>query len=235
MPPREVLHDISLVLRPGLPEWPGDAPFGCGWTARLEEGSSVNLSRIEMSPHVGTHADAPLHVLPAGAPSDAFPLDVFGGPAWVLDLPEELRARADAHRGILEIDDLAPLLPERVERLLLKAGFTTADGVFPDRWPSLTAGCVEALCRRGMKLLGVDAPSVDPRHDPRLDAHRALFAAGAYNLENLDLRDVTSGWYDLVAYPLRLGGLDAAPVRAVLLAPEATAGGAAARDTPLTA
>jgi arylformamidase len=46
--------------------------------------------------------------------------------------------------------------------------------------------------------------------------HRALFQGGACILENLDLRNVSSGDYHLTAFPLRLAGLDAAPVRAVL-------------------
>ena len=34
-PPRGVIHDISVIVRPGTPEWPGDVPFSCGWTSRL--------------------------------------------------------------------------------------------------------------------------------------------------------------------------------------------------------
>ena len=65
-------------------------------------------------------------------------------------------------------------------------------------------------------LLGVDTPSVDGRDSKTLDVHKALFNGGAFNLENLDLRAIADGEYDLVAYPLLLADLDAAPVRAVL-------------------
>jgi len=214
-------YDISLVLRPGVPEWPGDTPYSCGWTLRMEDGGGFNLSRIEMSPHVGTHADAPLHVLADGAASEDFPLEVFRGPAHVVELPDALRERADLTEPGLGFAELAPFLPDRVERLLLRTGATTADGGFPARWPALTPACIHALCDRGLRLLGVDSPSVDPRERRSLDTHAALFARGAYNLENLDLRSVPAGVYELVAYPLRLAGLDAAPVRAVLTAPEA--------------
>ena len=57
-----MILDISVLVRPGTPEWPGDVPFSCGWSSRLADGASVNLSHIAGSPHVGTHADAPLHV-----------------------------------------------------------------------------------------------------------------------------------------------------------------------------
>lgn len=221
MPPiRRVLHDISMVLRPGTPEWPGDAPYTCGWTQRIDAGGNINLSHFGMSPHVGTHADAPLHVMADGAASESFPLDVFRGRAYVLELPETLRACAHPSEACLDLEDLAPLLPAGVERLLLRTDSSAADGEFPNEWAVLTPECVAALCAGGLRLLGVDSPSVDAREATILATHRALFEGGAYNLENLDLRGVAGGFYELVAYPLRLEGLDGAPVRAVLLPSE---------------
>lgn len=211
-----VLHDLSVVLRPGTTEWPGDRPYECGWTLRMAEGASINLGWMATSPHVGTHADAPLHVLPGAPGAEAFPLDVFGGPATVIELPPGAMARATAGGANVELADLEPLLPAHMERLLVRTGVDAASG-FPTAWPALSPRCVQALCARGLRLLGVDAPSVDPRESKTLDTHRTLFGAGAYNLENLDLRDVPPGRYVLAAYPMRLEGLDAAPVRAVLL------------------
>jgi arylformamidase len=103
-----------------------------------------------------------------------------------------------------------------VERLLLRTGRTIADGAFPAAWPVLAVETATALAARGLRLLGVDAPSVDERENRTLDVHRALFGGGAFVLENLDLRDVPEGRYELIAPPQRLVGLDAAPVRAVL-------------------
>lgn len=217
VPGRRVVHDISMVLRPGTPEWPGDMPYSCGWSMQMAAGANINLSYLAMSPHVGSHADAPLHVIPDAPGSGAFPLDVFRGPAYVLDLPESLQGCAYPSEACIELEDLEPLLPPEVVRLLIRTDASTAEGEFPDVWPSLTPACVSGLCERGLRLLGLDAPSVDPREAKDLAAHRALFEGGGFNLENLDLRGVAQGWYELVAYPLRLEGLDAAPVRAVLL------------------
>ena len=202
-------RDISIAVEPATPEWPGDTPFSCGWTSRIGEGASVNLSSLTMSPHVGTHADAPLHVADGGAASHELPLDPFVGPAVVCSV----RAGAAA----IELADLATLPASGpVERLLLRTGRSIAEGVFPDAWPALTTGAVRALLGRGLMLLGVDAPSIDHRDSKTLEVHQTLFAAGAYNLENLDLREVEDGEYELTALPLKLRGLDAAPVRAVL-------------------
>ena len=172
-------------------------------------GASVNVSAIGMSPHVGTHADAPLHVSDGWPASDALSLEAFVGPAIVIGI--------EAADGAIESSALASRLPSRVERLLLRTGRTIADGSFPAAWPALTPACVRWLAARGLRLLGVDAPSVDDRESKTLDTHRALFDARASILENLDLRGVPDGRYELVALPWRVEGLDAAPVRAMLV------------------
>lgn len=203
-----MIHDISVLVRPGTPEWPGDAPFSCGWTCRLSGGASVNLSHMSGSPHVGTHADAPLHVRDAAPASESLPLEPFLGEVLVLDV-------SDAPAGALSLrPDDARLTG--CTRLLLRTGRTIADGRFPDDWPVLPAATASALTARGLRLLGVDAPSVDERESRTLDVHHALFDGRAFLLENLDLRDVEPGHYELLALPQRLAGLDAAPVRALL-------------------
>lgn len=202
------VFDISVLVRIGTPEWPGDVPFSCGWSCRIADGAAINLSSTAGSPHVGTHADAPLHVHDGWAASDALPLDAFLGEALVLDV-------SDAADGELPLRPDDPRL-EGVERLLLRTGRCIAAGTFPDAWPVLNADVATALAAGGLRLLGVDAPSVDERESKSLAVHHALFAGGAFLLENLDLRDVPEGRYELLALPQRLHGLDAAPVRAVL-------------------
>ena len=204
-----MLHDISISVAPSTPEWPGDTPFSCGWSWAMAEGASVNVSTITTSPHVGTHAYAPLHVRDGWPGADELPLDAFHGWATVVDV-------SDAH-GTIELAELdrRGARPD-AERLLLRTGRTIASGSFPADWPVLGDACVRALLARGLRLLGVDAPSVDERESKSLPVHRALFAGGACILENLDLRVVAPGGYELIAFPVKLVGLDAAPVRAVL-------------------
>ena len=203
-----MIWDISVLVQPGTPEWPGDVPFSCGWTCRIADGASINLSSTTASPHVGTHADAPLHVHDGWPASDALPLEAFLGAVVVIDV-------SDAPPGPLSLAADDPRL-DGCERLLLRTGRSIADGHFPDGWPVLDAATATALAARGVRLVGVDAPSVDERESKTLAVHHALFAGGAFVLENLDLTAVAEGRYELVALPLRLAGLDAAPVRAIL-------------------
>ena len=202
--------DISVLLQPGTPEWPGDTPFDCRWTWQMASGASVNLSAMTGSPHVGTHADAPLHVRDGDAASHDLPLGAFLGPAWVSDVQHLT--------GEISLGDLA--LPDEgpVERLLLRTGRSIAAGAFPRSWPSLAASAIAGLHQRGLRLLGVDAPSVDERDNKELRNHHLLFDGGAWVLENLALGHVDQGPWELLALPLRVHGLDAAPVRALLRA-----------------
>ncbi len=203
------LRDISIPLSQGMPEWPGDTPYSCGWAGTIANGSSVNVSSITSSPHVGTHADAPLHVRDGWPGSHELPLEAFYGPVIVIDVTDRT--------GELSFDVIGPLIGAAgIERLLLRTGNTIAAGSFPEDWPAISESCARALLGRGLRLLGVDAPSVDARESKSLPVHKMLFSDNACLLENLDLRRTPPGVYELMAFPLKVMSLDAAPVRAIL-------------------
>lgn len=202
------IRDISIAIGAGTPEWPGDTPYSCRWTWEIARGDSVNVSEIRSSPHVGTHADAPLHVRDGWPASHDLPLGPFLGRAFVLAV--------DPSRALIEPAHLASLPSGPVERLLLRSDRSIAAGNFPDAWPALSEAALRLLLDRGLRLLGVDSPSVDSRTSTSLDLHKSLFAAGAFNIENLDLRGIDDGEYELIAPPLKLLASDAAPVRALL-------------------
>ena len=202
--------DISVMLSPDTPVWPGDTPFSCLWTWKMGDGSSVNVSAITASPHAGTHADTPLHVSQGALASETLALNAFRGAAVVVDVSDtvgEIQFHDIEHRADLT----------EVRRLLLKTGRTIATGAFPETWPTLSVDCAAEFVRRGVILVGVDCPSVDDRESKALDVHHALLDHGVCVLENLDLREADVGKYDLDALPMKVAGLDAAPVRAVLI------------------
>ena len=203
------LRDISIPLAGGTPEWPGDTAYTCGWTATISQGSSVNVSSYTTSPHVGTHADAPLHVRDGWSGSHELPLEAFFGRAFVVDV--------SSATGEIEIETIDSALGDSaIERLLLKTGSSIASGTFPESWPTLSEACARELLGRGLRLIGVDAPSVDERHSKSLPVHKMIFSGNACILENLDLRRTPAGVYELIAFPIKIMSLDAAPVRAIL-------------------
>lgn len=206
------IWDISQTLRPsnqqgGLPVWPGDTAFAFERTWKMEEGSPVNVGRMTMSTHSGTHGDAPLHY-GEGAPDIAsVSLEPYIGPCLVVD------ARGVTGREI-GIGDLPHL--DSVDRVL----FRTFD-VFPhDRWDdkftAIAAETIEWLALQGVKLIGTDAPSVDPQESKTMDAHRQVLDHDMRILEGLVLDDVPEGRYELIALPLKIAGGDAGLCRAIL-------------------
>lgn len=209
------LYDISVTVNRDTPEWPGDTAFSSDWNSNISAGDSVNVSAMTSSAHVGTHADAPLHVHDGWPGSHELPLDAFCGRAIVVDVSDSA--------GEITLDMLAANIPGdlierigRTQRMLLKTGNTIAAGRFPEDWPALSEECARALLGHGLRLLGVDCPSVDARESKNLPVHHMLFSGNACLLENLDLRRVPAGDYELLAFPMKLMGMDAAPVRAVL-------------------
>ncbi|HEY7568812.1 MAG TPA: cyclase family protein [Gemmatimonadaceae bacterium] len=201
--------DISVPLSAHLPAWPGDTPFEARWTWQQGAGASVNVSAITLSPHVATHSDAPYHVRSDWRASEALDVAAFVGRCSVVDV--------SACSGEMQLAALGAAGENpSLQRLLLKSGRSIASGAFPDSWPWLSVGALETLLKRGLRLLGVDAPSIDAQDSTTLDVHHALFGGGAFNLENLDLRRVAAGDYELFAAPLAISGLDAAPTRALL-------------------
>ena len=203
------LRDISITLAGSTPEWPGDTAYTCGWSATISQGSSVNVSSYTTSPHVGTHADAPVHVRDGWSGSHELPLEAFFGRAAVIDVSNA--------REEIAFETIDAAIGDRpIERLLLKTGITIATGSFPESWPWLSESCARELLGRGLRLLGVDAPSVDERHSKSLPVHKMIFSGNACILENLDLRRIPAGVYELIAFPVKMMSLDAAPVRAIL-------------------
>ncbi len=208
-PPR--LWDISAPVHAASPVYPGDAPYRQQWSATIGPDSPVNVSCLTLSPHVGTHADAPLHYDNDGAAIGAVPLDAFIGPCRVvhaMGCGPLVQWRHIAHAMTA---DLPP-------RVLLR----TYARMPVDRWDAGLTACapetLERLADAGVVLVGIDTASVDPAGSRLLPSHQVLRRRGLRVLENLVLDAVPEGDYELIALPLRLATADASPVRAVLRA-----------------
>ncbi len=206
--------DISRPLSATTAAWPGDAALEVDWTLRLSNGDNVSLTRITLSPHTGTHADAPAHYDADGALTGAFELARFLGPARVIDARghDALTVELFESRGALG-----------AQRVLVRSLETVRPEEFVREFPPLAPEAAIALAEAGLRLFGTDAPSVDPVDSAAMAAHRALGASRIPILENLDLSAAEPGEYDLVALPIRLMETEAAPARAVLL-PSGTLG-----------
>lgn len=199
--------DISQPLTNDMAHWPGDCPFHYEVAATKEQTGSANVGKIITSVHMGTHVDAPFHFDNDGSTIDKIPLETYVGKARVVDVSE-------FHTVTITI--LQNINLDGVERVLFKTSLPNNPKIFPENLTILAPEIAEYLAERGVRLLGIDMPSIDPIASKSLDTHHALSQHGIHILENLMLDHVDIGDYELIALPLRIIGADGSPVRAVL-------------------
>jgi arylformamidase len=210
------IWDISRTLSNDFAEWPGDEPFHYRVTRDIAKGQSVNLGAITMSVHNGTHADARFHFDMKGESIEKTRLDTYLGRATVVDLAQAFFRSKEKH--LITTEDLKPHAEDiaATSRLLVKTERWSDSTIFPNQIPVIAADVPVWLQKNGVKLLGVDLPSMDEIDSKSLQNHHALARAGIAIVESLDLSDVAPGIYNFAALPLKIAGGDGAPVRAVL-------------------
>jgi arylformamidase len=201
------LWDITPAIRPGIPVWPGDTEYAEQRSWAIGPGCPVNVSRFTMSTHTGAHADAPFHYDAAGAPSGAADLTRYLGPCRVIHAIGTRRVEP-AH-----VEARLAGVPPRV--LLRSYARAPRERWDPD-FACVAPATIERLADAGVTLIGIDTPSLDPQDSKTMDAHMVVRRRAMSILEGIALDDVPEGDYELIALPLKLADLDAAPVRAVL-------------------
>lgn len=208
--------DISRQLTPEHPNWPGDTPLSVQPTAQIAQGASVNVSALQSSTHTGTHVDAPFHYSDAGDTIEKIPLSRYSGACVVVDARQFVEPSVGQSGTLISIRLFQDMPAQLPERLLLYTGEPAHWSHFPAEITALSPDVVHEASRRGVRLIGTDAPSIDPLESKTLAAHQACLQTGTLILEGLALEHVEVGSYDLVCLPLALVGVDGAPARAVL-------------------
>jgi arylformamidase len=201
------IWDISPTVDSSAPVFPGDTPFAQKWVAQIAPGCPVNVSAIELSPHVGAHADAPLHYGAGAASIAELPLQPYLGPCRVI--------HALGCGALIQPDHLSHAMAGLPPRVLVRT-WAQSPSTWVDEFAAFAPETLQWLADQGVQLVGIDTASVDPAASKTLDAHQQLLRLNLRVLENLCLDEVPEGDYELIALPLKLRGCDASPVRAVL-------------------
>lgn len=199
--------DITQPLNEKIAEWPGDTPFSYEVAVSKEQSGSVNIGKLTMSTHIGTHTDAPFHYDDEGLRILDLPIDLYIGRACLVDVTGV---------GCVTRADLESLDFEGAERLLLKTGSHPTSEKFPENFTVIGEDVGPLLKERGVRLIGVDTPSVDSETSKELLAHHSLYRNDVVIIENLVLDSLAAGQYELIALPLALEEADGSPVRAVV-------------------
>ncbi len=198
-----MIYDISPPITPLLKVFPGDTPPSREVLLDMSRGDPLTLSTWRSTVHVGAHADAPSHYGRDGRTIEQQPLELYCGPCRVIHV-----------HGTLITSEMMPDVD--TERLLIATGSYPDPTHWNDDFAALSPELVDHLGRHGVRLVGVDTPSVDPADSKDLPAHHRFLANDIAIIEGLVLADVPAGIYELIALPLNLAGFDASPVRAIL-------------------
>jgi len=206
-----MIYDITPPISERLKVWPGDTPLSREILGDQGKGDPTTTSTLRATVHLGAHADAPSHYA-LNAPSiEQRPLDLYIGRCQVIRL-------AAAHGTRIEPGAID--MPIRAKRVLLATATFPDPAAFNEDFAALSPDLIDHLANQGVRLVGIDTPSVDPFDSKDLPTHMACLKHDMAILEGLVLEGVPDGIYELIALPLKLMGFDASPVRAVLRTPE---------------
>jgi arylformamidase len=205
-------YDITLTITPEMIVWPGDPQVNMQRISSISTGDSANVTQISMSCHTGTHVDAPDHFLNNGKTVESLSLDLLVGRAYVLYLPDVNVITASI---LMDAD-----IPPRTRRLLFKTRnsdlWSKGSREFQADYVGLSVDAAELLVDRNVKLVGIDYLSIAPYKQGK-SVHTILLDAGVVVVEGLDLSKVSPGRYTLTCLPIKLGGAEGAPTRAILV------------------
>lgn len=207
------VYDISMPLHTGMAVWPGEDGPVISRTATIAGGDGFNVTRLAMGAHTGTHLDTPLHRFEPAPAIHEIPPETLIGPALLMDVLDCEAIGAE--------DLLLAGLPARVERLVIRTrnsrlGVLNEARVSPG-YAHLAPDAAALLAARGVRLLAIDALSVDPLESVDFPAHEALFGAGIVILEGCLLNAPPAGSCTIVCGPMLIVGADGAPARSFLL------------------
>ncbi len=204
------LYDVTVPISNDLPVYPGDSAIQITRVMSLEKGDIARVSHLSFSTHIGTHIDPPYHFIQDGKPADELPLDIFIGPARVVDVGD-----VDSIDAAL----LASFDLDGVTRLLFKtrnSRFWSETSEFQKEFVYLETDGAELLARRGLRLVGIDYLSIEKFNFDKPTTHWTLLGAGVVVVEGLDLSGVPPGDYELICLPLKIKDGDGGPARVVL-------------------
>lgn len=202
-----MIYDISPPISALTKVWPGEPLVKQELLSNILDGNTVTVSALHTSVHVGAHADAPCHYLKNTASIGEVELEPYIGQCQVI----KINCQADKVITPAMLTGLVYL-----ERILLKTQSFNGYPQWVENYASLSPDFVDYMKQNGVRLIGIDTPSVDSFNSKTMCAHKRFFANKMSILEGLDLTNVPEGIYELIALPLKLMGFDASPVRAIL-------------------
>ena len=210
-----MVFDLTMPLSEGTPTFPGSpAPQFIPWENIPSDG--YNLELLLLSSHSGTHLDAPSHFLDDGASIDQIPVDRLLVDATLINMEANGR-RVITKRDITEYEATHGLIPDS-STIIFMTGWSRdpSKQSYFEKNPGISAPAAKYIASKGVNLVGIDSPSIDPGSSKKFPAHMILLKNNILILENLvNLDELDQPVFRLAVLPLRLKGATGSPVRAV--------------------
>ena len=211
----EKATDLTHHLRNGMPVYPGDpSPSFEKYSTLRKDG--VNLTKIRMGSHTGTHLDAPRHFIQEGISIDRIPPNKLIGEAYVADLSEK-----PIGSGVTSED-----LRRRLEEKIVKDDIVVVYTGCSERWGEesvnrdytyLKGDAADYLVSKRVRAVGIDFLSVEKFKAPEPVVHKTLLGNGIFIIESLTsaLRQFVGKRILIICMPIKLQDGDGAPSRVV--------------------
>ena len=205
--------DATATLDPATtPVYEGNAPLVFEFQLDMRKGDALSLSKFSLGAHSGTHIDAPQHFIRDGISIDRVPLDALIGHARVIEIPDSVQSIDAAELNRHQWRD--------AERVIFRTrsamhGWMSSP-TFHHDFAYVAPDAAQLLADAGIKLVGIDYISAEKFGAPAPLTHRILLGKGIPIVEGMALEAVVPGDYDLIVLPMKVGGHEGAPARAVM-------------------
>jgi arylformamidase len=207
--------DLTHELANGMPIYPGDPSPSFTSAATLEK-NGVNLMKLVLGSHTGTHTDAPKHFIKGGIGVDEIALNKLIGEAIVADLSSK-----PIGSGITDID-----LKEKMDKIVKPDDIVLCYTGSSEHWgePSvnsnytyLTKGAADYFVSKRVRAVGIDFLSVEKFKAPEPIVHKTLLGNGIFIIESLSnaLRQFIGKRILLISLPIKVENGDGAPSRSI--------------------
>ena len=201
------IFDISITIKEGMVSFPGDTVPKIERIKEIEK-AGYNLSKMQVSVHVGTHADAPTHFVEDGKYIDEIKPERFMGETQVI----EIKNNNEITKTELEDKEI------KSDKLLFKTinSEYLKEDTFNENFVYMTYQAAEYLVKKGVKLIGIDYLTIESLDNKDFAVHKLLLGNDVIILEAVNLANIKPGLYNLLAFPLKLQNCEASPIRALL-------------------
>jgi kynurenine formamidase len=193
--------DLSVLLNEQTPVYPGDPNTVIKAAGVLEKDGWCD-HYVSVGTHVGTHIDAPMHMIKDGKSLETFELEQFAGSAKCIDVSAGF-----------DVVKTASIKEGSIVLFYTKMSEQYFDAAYYENYPVMSQEIAKFLVSKKLKMIGVDACSVDNNED--FPIHKILLGNDVLIIENLtNLGQLIDKDFKLYAFPLKLG-IDGAPTRVV--------------------